>query len=67
VQGNRVRLLRASLGVPAGSEGVVVGCSQPKPLTYVVRFGEKEREVLAEDLAPVVPELQGRERLVKSL
>jgi len=51
--GDRVRLLHACFGVPAGSEGTVIGFYARKERTIVVRFEQDAIEVEPELLETV--------------
>ena len=53
VVGDHVRLLHACFGVPAGSEGTVIGFYARKERTIVVRFEENAIEVEPELLETV--------------
>ena len=49
---DRVRLLQASAGLVAGSEGIICGFRFEDGEAYIVRFGFEQREVGQDNLAP---------------
>jgi hypothetical protein len=51
-RGQLVRLTREVLGLPAGTEGIVVGFYTRTPPAVLIRFGEQLVEVDGAELEP---------------